>query len=470
MKITFYGAAQNVTGSKHLIESQGYKLLLDCGMHQGKRKESNELNINFPFEASSVNAMILSHGHLDHCGMIPILVRNGFKGKIYCTNATAEIARLIMEDSAKIQEQDAAYYNAHLPEGATEITPLYTTMDVEQTLKQFNPVPYFYLKQEWVELNPRIRFKLYDAGHILGSEIIYLEIKENEDGVERIHTLGYTGDLGQDEAPLLHKPEFIKEGCETLLMESTYGDRVHLPITDAIQELKEVAEYATAHGSKIIVPAFALGRIQEIVYILHQLSVSKEIPHMPVYVDSPLALKLAKVFDKHKEDYSAQVNKDFPDVAPLKFQNLRYIESIEESKQLNDLPGPVMIIAASGMCEGGRILHHLKNNISNPNNTILITGFQAENTLGRKISEGLSPVKIFDQIYEVKAQVKILNEFSAHADQNGLMEFVDKTKGLRNLFLVHTETPGAVALKTLINKAHPEINVEIPTLTQEFTL
>jgi len=468
MKITFDGAAQNVTGSKHLIQIGDYRLLLDCGLYQGKRDESNKLNSQLPFLATTINAVILSHAHLDHCGTLPILVKNGFTGKIYCTKATAEIARYILLDSAEIQKQDCLYFNSHLAEGEKEIFPTYTQNDVEKVVEQFEPIDYFRDNNQWTELNGAIKFKFYDAGHILGSAIIFLEINDGD----KTKTLAFTGDLGRDSSPILRQPEHIIEDTQTLITECTYGDKLHKPMTDATSDFKEIINTAIKTKGKIIVPAFSLGRTQDIIYILHKLLDQKAIPQIPIYIDSPLAENITEIFPKYIKDYNENFNKDFgiKHESPFAIKNLTYIKSIEESKALNNKQGPLMVISASGMCEGGRVLHHLKNAIENPQNIILITGYQAENTLGRKIQDEVSPVKIYGKQYNVKAQIKTLNEFSAHADQNDLLTYISHVKNLQKIFLVHTELPQAEAFKTLLEKTYPSLLVEIPSMGQSFEL
>ena len=469
MQLSFFGAAQNVTGSKHLIQSNGFRLLLDCGLNQGKRSLAHELNRTMPFDPKSIDAVILSHAHADHCGMLPILVKQGFRGHIYCTNATAEIAKYILLDSAAIQEQDQTYLLEHTRADAPlPLPPLYTTADVEQTLTYFHPVQYFRLSKQWTSLAPGIRFKLYDAGHILGSAIVYVEI--TEDG--KTTGVGFTGDIGKPGAPILHDPEYIIEPVQTLLSEATYGDKDHRPLSDAAIQLKEVINHAVAHKSKIIVPAFALGRTQELVYLLHELTDRGEVPMIPIFVDSPLGLNISEAFLRHAEDFNDQTWKDFGSKheIPLAFKNLRYIHTIEESKRLNVTPGPMMIIASSGMIEGGRILHHIKNNISNPDTIVLITGYQAEETLGRKIQDGQTPVKILNEIVSVAAKIITLDEFSAHADQTSLMEYYSHLHELKRIFLVHTETPQATGLQEKITHQMPGIDVVIPTLGEEFTI
>ena len=465
MKINFLGADQNVTGSKHLIQTQGYNLLLDCGLYQGKRDEENKQNSTLPFLASSINAVILSHAHLDHCGTLPILVKNGFEGKIYCTPATAEIAKYILLDSAEIQRQDCEYFNSHIQNGEKEIFPIYDQGDVEKVVEHFEPVDYFKNSNQWTQLNENIKFKLYDAGHILGSAITFLEI--NEVGV--IKTLAFTGDLGRDNSPILCSPEYIAEDTQTLITECTYGDRLHKPIVDATADFKDIIETAIKNNGKIIIPAFSLGRTQDIIYILHKLIDEKVVPAIPIYIDSPLAENITEVFIKYANDFNNNFKKDFPNgQSPFLLKNLFYIRSIEESKALNNKQGPLMVISASGMCEGGRVLHHLKNNIENPQNIILLAGYQAENTLGRKLQEGISPVKIFGKEYNVKAQIKTLNEFSAHADQNDLLTYISHVKNLQRIFLVHTELPQSTAFKNILAKDYPSLPVEIPTMGDSF--
>jgi len=467
MKITFFGAAQNVTGSKHLVQTQGYNLLLDCGFYQGKRKVSDEMNRKLPFSSDTIDAVILSHAHLDHCGTLPILVREGFKGKIYCTDATAAIARCILLDSAAIQKSDCDYWNVHVRgDEEEEIAPIYTSEDVQKVLERFEAVPYFRLSNKWTELNENIRFKLYDAGHILGSAVTLLEIKE--DGV--VKTMAFTGDLGRNDLPILRSPEAIKEDVSTLLMECTYGNRTHRPVAEVMVELKEIINEAVRKKSKIIVPAFSLGRIQELIYVLHLLTHQKAIPALPIYIDSPLADEITKIFSCCTDYFDDEFWKDFgkDGDSAFSFDNLKYVRSIQESKGLNTVQGPLMIISASGMAEGGRILHHLKNNIGGSNNLIMITGYQAENTLGRKILEGAKSVNIYGIPYDVRAKVITLNELSAHADRNDLLAYAKAAKGLKNLLLVHTEMSQAPTFKGLAERSFPGMSIGIPALGESF--
>ena len=466
MRITFYGAAQTVTGSKYVIESGDYRLLLDCGMHQGRRDISNELNKKFPFEPGSINAMILSHAHADHCGLIPMLVKEGFLGKIYCTAPTADIAKFILQDAANIQEQDALHYNKHLPLGQKPIEPIYTEQDVKKTFGHFESTPYFRLSGQWTQLNKNIRFKFYDAGHILGSAITLLEITENN----VVKSLIFTGDLGRDFLPILRNPELVQENAEILITECTYGNRLHKPVADLEQDLKNIIAEAIKNKSKIVVPAFSLGRTQELLYVLHKLIDEKEIPALPIFVDSPLARNITRVFGTYTSDFDDEFWEDFGErgESAFLFKNLITTSSIEESKSINDKEGPYIVIAGSGMCEGGRILHHLKNTITDPNNIMLITGYQAQNTLGRKLVEGISPVRIFGIEYPVKAKVMVLNELSAHADQKDLLHYVKSVNGLKNVFLVHTEMPQAEGFKALVESELPNLSVRIPGQGESF--
>ncbi|MBI1961374.1 MAG: MBL fold metallo-hydrolase [Parcubacteria group bacterium] len=461
MKITFHGAAQNVTGSKHLIETgDGFRLLLDCGFHQGHRKEAGRLNRNLPMDAKSIGAVILSHAHLDHCGLLPLLVKKGFTGSIYATPATIDVAEAMLEDATHIQESDTEYLNRHLRKNQNPIEPLYNWDDCVQTMKQFKPAQYAHLGGSWTALSDSVRFKMYDAGHILGSAVIVVEITEK--GQKR--TLAFTGDLGRRNAPILRDPDPIAENVDILLSEATYGDRLHEPPAETEKIVRQIIERAIKHQSKIIVPAFALGRTQELIYLLHQLFHVKGFPKIPVYLDSPLATRVTGIFQKHRNVFDNQTWKDFDPEKdlPLMFEGLIYARTTEESKRLNEMQGPFMVISASGMMEAGRVLHHLKNSITNPNNTILITGYQAENTLGRRIQDGVSPVRIFNQTYDVKARVETAHALSAHADQAELLEYVGTAKGLSKLFLVHGEARAMETFTGLVSAKFPGISVASP--------
>jgi metallo-beta-lactamase family protein len=466
MKITFYGAAQSVTGSKHLIETNGLRILLDCGLHQGGHTAADQLNQTLPFDAASIDCVILSHAHADHSGMLPILVKQGFRGKIYCTAATAEIAKFILLDSAMVQAQDLKYASRHIGPGMKPPAVMYTKEEAEEVFQYFEPVPYFRLDPQWVKLSDTVRFKFYDAGHILGSAVTYLETKER--GVVR--GLVYTGDLGPGGVPLLHDPEPVAEPATAVISEATYGAGQHAPISEARAKLADAVRFAVAHKSKIIVPAFALGRTQELIYLLHDLTDQGVIPRIPIYVDGPLTLNITEVFMHHREDFNSETWQDFAGTKerPLIFGNLDYVETVEESKALNTQPGPFMIISSSGMMEGGRILHHLKNNIEDPNTTVLITGYQAEHTLGRALQEGADSVRIYGSSLSVRARIITLNELSAHADQKFLAAYLKRIAGLAQVFLVHTELPQAEALKQILQSSPSNFQVTIPSLGQSF--
>ena len=323
MQITFYGAAENVTGSKHLIEAGGYRLLLDCGLYQGRRQETEAMNRVLPFDAAFVDAVILSHAHADHCGMLPVLVKNGFKGKIYSTSATAEIAKLIMMDSAKIQMEDAEYLNRHQVPGAENTTPLYNEDDVVACAERFVSVDYCRKTSVWTNLSDNIRFKLYDAGHILGSSVIVVQVTEG--GATK--TVAFTGDLGNVNVPLMHAPEPVAESVDALLMECTYGDRNHQPFSDAGDELATIIKTAVQNNSKIIVPAFSLGRTQELIYALHKLHDENKIPPLPIYIDSPLSVNILDIFNRHTEDFNQATWNDFgvKGEGPFIFDDLIYV-------------------------------------------------------------------------------------------------------------------------------------------------
>lgn len=468
MRITFFGAAQNVTGSKHLIETGESRFLLDCGLYQGKRHDADVLSRSFPFKAADITATILSHAHADHCGMLPLLVKNGYSHTIFATSATADIARLIMLDSAHLQQHDFQHMQGRAAPNEKILPPLYTAQDVENACTHFESVAYAHATQNWQQLTQHARFKFYDAGHILGAAVTVMQFDEQNS----TKIVAYTGDLGNTNIPLLHEPEAIAESVDTLIIECTYGDRNHRPITEVASHLKEIIRDAVQNKRKIIVPAFALGRTQELIYILHKLYDQGDIPVIPIYLDSPLANDITAIFDKHREDFDQDTWTDFisRSESPFSFKNLHTITTIEESKALAQAPGPCMVIASSGMCEGGRILHHLERSISDPNAIVMITGYQAENTLGRKLQDNITPVRIYDRMYEVRARIVTVDEFSAHADQQGLLSYISKVQNLKKVFLVHTELQQATIFKELLVKRFPTLDVTIPTVGQSFEL
>ena len=447
MKISFLGAARTVTGSMHLLEINGSRVLLECGLYQGRRQESFERSRNLPFDASAVEAMVLSHAHIDHSGNIPNLVRAGFKGRIYSTHATRDLCGLMLRDSAHIMEADAQYLNKRRQRrGSTlprlpPIEPIYTTADALRGLKGFTSIDY----DQPLEIGPGIRLTFFDAGHILGSALCVLDIVE----AGRRFRLLFTGDLGRPNALILRDPEIVPD-VDYLITESTYGARLHGTHQDATQQLKRVVNESYARGGKLIIPAFSVGRTQEIVYALHRLRTGGEIPHLPIYVDSPLSTNATEIFRLHPECYDAETHafmQKYHD--PFGWSQLRYTRDAEESKALNTQDEPMIVISASGMCESGRILHHLKNNITNSRNTILFVGFQAENTLGRRILDHQPQVSIFGEPYPLVAHVEVIHEYSAHADRRELLAYIGRinSPSLQEVYIVHGDEEASLALE-----------------------
>jgi len=466
MKITFHGAAGGVTGSRHLLDINNKQVLLDCGMFQGHRRETREKNSGFAFDPKTVDTVVLSHGHLDHCGMLPLLVKRGFTGKIYATPATRDIAQKIMMDAAAIQEYDFLYLKKKKVRDCDKLAkPLFTKKDIPQTMRRFVTHDYVRNGAKWLEILPGLKLKFYDAGHILGSAVSVLEMKDGG----QIKKLAYTGDLGRRQSPILHNPHFVKEKVNIVISESTYGGKKHRQVQATHKKLTGIISRVIERKGKLIVPAFSLGRTQEFVYIIHQLTDQGRIPRIPIYVDSPLAGRITEVFRKYRSDYDIESKLDFPRQgdAPLAFRNLIYTHSRDESMQLNYMAGPLVIISASGMAEGGRILHHLKRNLRSAKNTILFTGYQAAHTLGRRILEGQSPVRILGRSYQVRAHIEKLNELSAHADGPELVAYITHCKGTKKVFLVHGEPDKARALKQLILEKE-DLEVVIPKLNQSF--
>ncbi len=448
----------------HHVEAAGKRFLFDCGLYQGRRQEAWERNSQFPFPVSSIDGVILSHAHIDHSGNLPTFVRNGYSGPIYTTPATIDLCLAMLADSAFIQEKDAEFcnrrreYRKKIGRDDRECAPLYSMVDAENTFQLFRSAP---LGEEQ-NIAPGVKFKSYDAGHMLGSSSVVMEA----DGLK----LCFSGDVGRHGLPILHDPQ-SPPPVDYLIMESTYGDRFHQTITDASDKLAEVVNRTARRGGRLIVPAFAVGRTQQLVMLLHQLMDEKRVPSLPVYVDSPLAINATEVFRKHPECYDAEARKFLTGGDdPFGFSRLTYVRDANESKKLNDLRGPFIVLAASGMCEAGRVLHHLRNNISDPRNTVLITGYQAENTLGCKILERHAEVPIFGEPVRLRAEVAVLDELSGHADQGELIEWMRPiTPGLKKVFLVHGD-PGQGA--ALSNRIHSEFGIEAvqPSRGDEFEL
>jgi metallo-beta-lactamase family protein len=453
MRVTFWGAAGGVTGSMHLVESGGKRYLLDCGLNQGRRKDADRKNRELPFAGSSIDAVVLSHAHIDHSGNLPTLVKNGFSGPIYSTPATIDLCHWMLQDTAHIHEKDAEFLNKRLEHrkqkglGNGHVTPLYTMADAERTLPLFRPVDYHATQI----LGPELTYVPYDAGHILGSSCVVLH--EGSDG-ERVR-LCFSGDVGRPNLPILRDPEAMPP-ADYLIMESTYGGRLHKDVSHVENKLREVVNRTARRGGRIIVPAFAVGRTQQLVLLLHQLANAKQIPNIPIFVDSPLALNVTQVHRDHPECFNDDVREYLRHGEdPFGFQRLQYIREASESKKLNDLHGPFVVISASGMCEQGRILHHLRNNIEDPRNTILVTGFMAQDTLGRKLVEKWQEVLIFGEPMRVRAEIASLDELSGHADQRELLQWIKPlTATLRKVFLVHGEPEQAETLAQLLNSTY----------------
>jgi len=443
MKITSYGAAGGVTGSKHLLEINGYRVLLDCGMFQGRRKEADVKNRHLGFEARNVNATVLSHAHIDHSGLLPMLDRNGYNGFVHATCATRDLCSIMLKDSAHIQARDAEWLSKKNREF---VPPLYQDIDVQEVMKRFKCTPY----GDRFEAVPGVHVTFQDAGHVLGSAIVLVEYAENGSTKRLI----FSGDLGRKNAPILKDP-WQPDPADTVIMESTYGDRDHKPIQDMEEDLAQVIRETHARGGKVIIPSFALERAQEIVYSLKNLESRLAIPYMPVFVDSPLTVNITEVFRMHSECFDGEIQKLMANAGdPFRLHHIRYIQRVEDSIRLNFLKEPAIIIAAAGMCEHGRILHHLKNNVENPDNTVLIVGFQAKHTLGRRIVERQRELRILGKTYELNAQVRVLNSFSAHAGKTELVEFGKRFKDCRaKVVLVHGED---VALTALRDALHAE--------------
>jgi metallo-beta-lactamase family protein len=459
MRIRFLGAARTVTGSMHLVEVNGSRLLLDCGLYQGKRKEAFERNRTFPFEPSGIHNVILSHAHIDHSGNLPRLTRkgSGFQGRIISTQATRDLCQWMLRDSAHIQERDVEYVNKRRKkESRTAFEPLYTVADADRCLELFDGIPYDYE----VTVAPGVRLTFRDAGHILGSATTHLDVSEGE----RTTRLVFTGDVGRDETPILRDPEPIRR-ADVLISESTYGNRVHEKRENLSTHLRQIVDATYRRGGKVLIPAFSVGRTQHIVYRLNQMFEKRELPPLPIYVDSPLSANVTEVFRAHPECYDRETMRFLEDHKdPFGFARLTYVRDVEASKALNGSPAPCVIIAASGMMESGRVIHHLKHIATDPRNTILIVGFMAEHTLGRRVAERAETIKLFGEEHALRAEVVDLSGFSSHADRDELTELFGHLESPpRRAFLVHGEESQALAFADHLRaRRFPQVDVPAP--------
>ncbi|MEX1247138.1 MAG: MBL fold metallo-hydrolase [Anaerolineales bacterium] len=446
MQLRFLGAAQTVTGSQHLVEVNGHKVMLDCGLYQGRRQESIQRNREFQFPIGELDAVLLSHAHMDHSGNLPNLVKSGYRGPIHAQRASAHLTRIMLEDSAHIQEADAEHINRRRAKhGGPLVQPLYTARDAAQTNTQFVEQDY----DEAFEVVPGVRATFVEAGHILGSTAIVLDIEE----YGRKQRLWFSGDVGRSELALIRDP-VLPSDADILLMECTYGDRRHPAPAKAYEQLRGVVSDTLGRGGKVIVPAFAVGRTQELVYNLNRMMAAGEIPRVPVFVDSPLAVNVSDIFRAHPECFDEETRvfvESEEQREALGFEMLTYIRDVEESKALNQRKEPMIIISASGMLEVGRVLHHLEHNVNDPNSVVLIVSWMAPHTLGRRLVEGETRIRIFGEVYERKIRVAHIDGFSAHAGQDGLSDYARAVKDrVKNIFLVHGEGGPAQALTGLL--------------------
>jgi metallo-beta-lactamase family protein len=463
LSIAFQGAARTVTGSRHRMRFGSRAWLFDCGLYQGHREETDRVNRTFAFAPAELSTVVLSHAHLDHSGNLPTLVAQGYAGRIHATPATTELCTFMLEDSAFLQERDVSHLRRHHPERAVP-APLYTLADVEQTVTRFEPHAYH---QPWM-LEDGVQVSYFDAGHILGSALTTFEFQRN--GAR--YRVGMSGDLGRANMPILEDPE-VHPGVDALVLESTYGNRIHPEREASERALAEVVERTAARGGRVLMPSFAVGRTQEVVATLHRLMTEKRAPDLPIFVDSPMARQATQVFVRHPELFDGETRLAFQREhgSPFGFERLRYLATPEESKSLNDHRDPCVLVAASGMCEGGRILHHLRHGLGDERNTLLFVGFQAEGTLGRRLVEGAETVNVLGDPVRVRAEVLSLQGFSAHADQNELVSWVERLAPRpRRIFLVHGELEAAEALGDRLRERLVGTQVDIPKQGEEFTL
>jgi metallo-beta-lactamase family protein len=457
MRIHFLGATRTTTGSMYLVEVNGRKILLECGLFQGRRDESMERNRNFPFNPSELDAVVLSHAHIDHCGNLPNLCKQGFDGNIYCTFATRDLASIMLADSAGIQLADAEFVSKKRAKlGLPPVEPLYSQQDAEKAIGQFVTLNY----DRGIAVTDGVTVTFRDAGHILGSAQVVLDVNE---GGRKFRYL-FSGDVGRGHDDILRDPVPV-DRVDFLQIESTYGGREHSPKPDATRMVGELVSETLRRNGKVIIPAFSVGRTQQIVYTLNQLTLDGAIPDAPIFVDSPLSVNATEVYRLHPECFNESIYKFLRETRnPFGMENLTYIREVAHSRKLNDLKDPAIIISASGMAEAGRIRHHLKNHIGNPANLILFIGYCAEHTLGAQILSGRPEVNIFGEAQKVLAKVASVDAFSGHADRNELRRYVEATGGnIRKISVIHGEESQALAFAELLKAIRPSASVRVPT-------
>ena len=460
MQIHFFGATRTTTGSMYLLEINGKKLLLECGLFQGRRDESIERNRNFPFDPKTVDAMVLSHAHIDHCGNLPNLCKHGYEGNIYCTFATRDLAAVMLVDSANIQLMDAAFVSKkRVEKGLPPVEPLYTTQDAEKALRQFVAINY----DRPFPVLDGVTVTFRDAGHILGSAQVVLEVRE---GGRKFRYL-FSGDVGRGGDEILRDPAVV-ENVDYLQVESTYGNREHTIKVNAENEACRLLNETLQQGGKVIVPAFSVGRTQQFVYVLNQLTEAGRLPKVPIFVDSPLSVNATEIHRLHPECFNDEIYKFLREKAnPFGMENLTYIREAAHSKKLNDLKEPAIIISASGMAEAGRVRHHLKNNIGDPKNLMLFIGYCADHTLGAQILSGKDAVNIFGEPYAVKAKVAAIDAWSGHADKNELRRYVSAITGnIKKICVIHGEEAQSMAFAETLRTLKPKAQVVVPEYQQ----
>jgi len=460
MIVHFLGATRTTTGSLYLLEINGAKLLLECGLFQGRRGESIERNRKFLFDPGQIDAVVLSHAHIDHCGNLPNLCRQGFEGSVYCTFATRDLAAIMLEDSAEIQRDDAAFVSKkRAKQGLPPVEPLYTAADADKAIRQFVGINY----DRPILVAEGVTVTFRDAGHILGAAQVALDVREHD----RQFRYLFSGDIGRGGDDILRDPQPV-EGVDYLQIESTYGGREHAPKTNAHAEVGQLVRQTVERNGKVIIPSFSVGRTQQIVYTLHQLTLAGQLPRIPIFVDSPLSVNATEVYRLHPECFNDSIYKFLREKEnPFGMENLTYIREVANSRKLNDLKDPAIIISASGMAEAGRIRHHLANHIGNPANLILFIGYCAEHTLGAQILSGRNPVNIFGEPHQVRARVAALDSFSGHADKNELRRYFEAIGGdLKKISVIHGEESQALAFADTLRTLKPKAQVLVPEYQQ----